>query len=242
MCLVHAWKTGLWARAMDHWLFLFIESGVGSLLAKLLLARLLLAWLRDDRGVRERRGSSLGARAALLVKELGAMDPWLFLFSEGRVGLLLAKLLLTRLLLAWLRDDRGVEEKRGSFWGARAALLIKGLDGASPSCLAASALICSVLLLFFMTFISAYWLFLSSRPISVSNSLIQVASFAARVSATYSASVDDKPTVACFLEHKLTGPPFSIKMNPDVKPCLYHCKHQRSGHALVSLSFGLCGL
>ncbi len=126
------------------------------LLAKLLLARLLLAWLRDDRGVRERGGSSLEARAALLVKGLRAMDPWLSTFSESRVRSLLAKLLLARLLLAWLRDDRGVGERRRLSLGARNALLVKGLEGASPSCLAASALICSVFLLAFMTLISAY--------------------------------------------------------------------------------------
>ena len=62
---------------MDLWLSPFSETGVRLLLAKLLLARLLLARLKNDRGVRERRGSSLGARAALLVKGLGAMDPWL---------------------------------------------------------------------------------------------------------------------------------------------------------------------
>ena len=97
---------------MDLWMFPFSESGVRSLLAKLLLPRLLLAWLRDERGVRERGGSSLEARAALLVKGLGAMDPWLSPFSESRVGSLLAKLLLARLLLAWLRDDRCWREKK----------------------------------------------------------------------------------------------------------------------------------
>lgn len=43
-----------------------------------------------------------------------------------------------------------------------------------------------------------------------------MASFAARVNATYSASVDDKAKIACLLEHQLTGPPFSMKMKPDV--------------------------
>ena len=40
--------------------------------------------------------------------------------------------------------------------------------------------------------------------------------FAAKVSATYFASVDDRATVACLLEHQLTGPPLSMKMNLDV--------------------------
>ncbi len=40
--------------------------------------------------------------------------------------------------------------------------------------------------------------------------------FAAKVSATYFASVDDRATVACLLEHQLTGPLLSMKMNLDV--------------------------
>lgn len=44
----------------------------------------------------------------------------------------------------------------------------------------------------------------------------QQSSFDARVSVIYSASVDDKATVACLLEHQLTGPPLSIKMKPEV--------------------------
>ncbi len=53
------------------------------------------------------------------------------------------------------------------------------------------------------------------RPSSVNRSGSQVASFAVRVRAIYSASVDDSATVGCFFEHQLTGPPFSIKMKPD---------------------------
>lgn len=43
-----------------------------------------------------------------------------------------------------------------------------------------------------------------------------MAFFAAKVSATYSTFVNDKITVACLLEHQLTGPSFSMKMNSDV--------------------------
>lgn len=32
----------------------------------------------------------------------------------------------------------------------------------------------------------------------------------------YSASVDDNATVRCFFEHQLTGPPFSMKIKPEV--------------------------
>lgn len=42
-----------------------------------------------------------------------------------------------------------------------------------------------------------------------------VASFAARVRAMYSASVDDNATVGCFFEHQLTGPPFNMKIKPE---------------------------
>lgn len=42
-----------------------------------------------------------------------------------------------------------------------------------------------------------------------------VAFLAASVKAIYSALVDDKVMVNCFLEHQLTGPPFSIKMTPE---------------------------
>lgn len=96
------------------------------------------------------------------------------------------------------------------------AMLVKVLEGISSSCLATSVFICSVSMLF-VILISAYWPFLFSRPISVSSSLSQVVSFAARVSATYSTSADERATVAYLLEHQLTGPPFNMKMKPDVE-------------------------
>ena len=37
---------------------------------------------------------------------------------------------------------------------------------------------------------------------------------AASVSAIYSASVEERATVACLFEHQLTGPPLSMKINP----------------------------
>lgn len=43
-----------------------------------------------------------------------------------------------------------------------------------------------------------------------------MAFFAARVSAIYSASIDNKATIACLLEYKLTGLLFSMKMNSNV--------------------------
>lgn len=76
------------------------------------------------------------------------MDPWLSPFSDIGVGLLLA-----------LVDDKGVRdriENGFSLFGARAAMLAKGLEGASLSCLLALALICFVLLLSYKTFISTY--------------------------------------------------------------------------------------
>lgn len=50
----------------------------------------------------------------------------------------------------------------------------------------------------------------------MSNSRIHVASFAASVNAIYSALVDDRATVGYLLEHQLTGPPFSMKIKPEV--------------------------
>ena len=44
----------------------------------------------------------------------------------------------------------------------------------------------------------------------------QVPSFAANVKAIYSASVEDRATVDCLLEHQLTEPPLSMKMNLNV--------------------------
>lgn len=50
----------------------------------------------------------------------------------------------------------------------------------------------------------------------MSNRRSQVASFAANVKARYSASVDERATVDCLLQHQLTGPPLRIKMKPEV--------------------------
>ncbi len=127
-----------------------------------------------------------------------AMDPWLSPFNETE-------------------REESLLVKGGKGAGAvGAALLVKIIDGPSPSCPTASALICSTPLLLCATLIFSYWSSSSSRPISVSGSLSQVASFAARVNATYSASVDDKATVAYRLERQLTRSPFSMKMNLDV--------------------------
>lgn len=54
------------------------------------------------------------------------------------------------------------------------------------------------------------------KPSSVSSNHNHVASFAANVKAMYLASVDDRATVACFLEHQLTGPLFNMKMKPEI--------------------------
>lgn len=94
-------------------------------------------------------------------------------------------------------------------------MLIKVFD-AFPSCSIISALTYFVLLLFFRTFISTYWFFLSNKPISVSNNLILVVSFVTRLSVIYSAFYDNKTTIACLLEFQLTGTSFSIKMNLDI--------------------------
>ncbi len=84
---------------------------------------------------------------------------------------------------------------------ARGTILVKVLDeGTSPSCPAVLSLICLVPVLF-VTLILAYWPSLSKRPTFVSSSLSQVASFAVRVSATYSASVDESATVTCLFKH-----------------------------------------
>ena len=48
------------------------------------------------------------------------------------------------------------------------------------------------------------------NPSSVISKRSHVASFAAKVSAIYSASVDDNVTVICLLEHQLIGPLFSM--------------------------------
>lgn len=151
ICLVCAWKTELWDKAIDLWLFLISDIGM-----KLLLARV------DYKGIKNRIKSEF------------------------------------------------------SLLGAGAAVSVKGFENVSPSYPATSALICSIFLLSCKTFISTYWPFLFSRLIFVNNSFIQVASYAAKISAKYSASIDNKATIACLLEHQLTGHLFSMKTNPEV--------------------------
>lgn len=76
------------------------------------------------------------------------MDLWLSLFSDIKVGLLLARV-----------KDKGIGVgvgSRFSLLGARAAMSAKDLGGASFSCLAVLALICFIPLLLCRTFISAY--------------------------------------------------------------------------------------
>ena len=53
-------------------------------------------------------------------------------------------------------------------------------------------------------------------PSSVCRSLKYIVSLDAKVSATYSTSVDDKATVVCHYEYQLTGTPLSMKINHDV--------------------------
>ena len=127
-----------------------------------------------------------------------AIDPWLSHFNETKEEELLL-----------VKGGKKAE-------AVRAALLVKVVEGASLSCPTALDLICAAPVLSCAILISTYWPSLSSMPISVSSSLSQVAFIAARINVTYSASVDDQATVGCLLEHQLTGPPFSIKMNPDV--------------------------
>lgn len=43
-----------------------------------------------------------------------------------------------------------------------------------------------------------------------------MASFTASVKTIYSASVDEKAIIGCLFEHKLIGPPLSMKMKPKV--------------------------
>ncbi len=127
-----------------------------------------------------------------------AMDPWLPSFNETE-------------------NEESLLVKRSKKAGAvGVTLLVKVIQGASLFFPSALDLICSAPILFCATLIFAYWLSLSSRSITVSSSLNQVVSFATRVNATYSASVDDRVTFARLLEHRLTVPPFSIKINPDV--------------------------
>lgn len=84
----------------------------------------------------------------ILGYEIKVIDLWLSPNCDIEVGLLLARV-----------DDRDVGdgiESRFSSWGARAAVLAKGLEGAFPSCPAMSTLICSISLLLYRTFISTY--------------------------------------------------------------------------------------
>lgn len=86
----------------------------------------------------------------------------------------------------------------------RAAMMVKVLDkGTSPFYSVMTPFICSVP-------------FLSRRPTFVSKSLNQVASFTVRVNATYSASFNERATIAYLLENHLTGPPFSMKIKLNV--------------------------
>lgn len=62
ICLVRVWKTGLWDKTMDSWLYPFSNIGV-----KLLLARI------DNKGIIDRmrsRFSLLGAGIAMLANDL----------------------------------------------------------------------------------------------------------------------------------------------------------------------------
>lgn len=65
-----------------------------------------------------------------------------------------------------------------------------------------------------------YWL--GCKKLSLVNSNhSHIASFAANIKAIYLASMDDKETVAYFLKHQLTGPPFSMKIKPEVNLQLF---------------------
>lgn len=73
------------------------------------------------------------------------MDSWLSLFSNIRVPLLLANI-----------DNKKVEDKIGSKLKAGVVVSVKDLENVSPSYLLILALIYSILLLLYRTFISAY--------------------------------------------------------------------------------------
>lgn len=78
------------------------------------------------------------------------------------MGLLLARLFVN------LKVDESIGdggENKLSLLGTGAAILVKGLEGTSLSCLTILALICSIPLLPCRTFILVYWLFLSNKPI-----------------------------------------------------------------------------
>lgn len=127
-------------------------------------------------------------------------------------------MLLARLFINLRVDgsigDRG--ESGLSLLRVRAVVLAKRLEGISPSCPTMLVLICSFFSLLCKIFISIYCLFLSSRSILVNNSLIQMAFFAASVSATYSTSLDNEAIVVCLLEYLLTGPQFSMRINLNI--------------------------
>ena len=90
------------------------------------------------------------------------------------------------------------------------------LKTAFPSRAAASESSASALESPSLTRIFARWSSTWRRPSSVNNRSSHDASFAARVSAMYSASVDDNATVDGLWGYQLTGLLFSIKMKPDV--------------------------
>lgn len=77
-----------------------------------------------------------------------AIDPWLSLFSDIGIELLLARI-----------NDKGVGDEmksRLSLLGAGAVVLAKSQKGTSSYCLTALALICSIPLFPYRSFISAY--------------------------------------------------------------------------------------
>lgn len=73
-----------------------------------------------------------------------------------------------------------------------------------------------VLIFCFKTLIRGYWLLRRSSFSSISRRQSYVASFTIRIKAKYSASVEDKVTVACFFKYQLISPLLSIKMKPKV--------------------------
>ena len=94
-------------------------------------------------------------------------------------------------------------------------LLLTVVLGCSPPRTESSSSKALALLFPFLTFILACWSSGCRRP-SLVRKRSQVASFAASVRVMYYAFVDDRATVDCLFEHQLTGPPLSIKTNPEV--------------------------
>lgn len=72
------------------------------------------------------------------------------------------------------------------------------------------------LLFLSLTFILTYWVFDCRSSSLARRSQSKVASFAAKVRAMYSVSIDDKVTVSCLFKHQLIGSPLSIKMKLEV--------------------------